>query len=73
MSVKQRIFKRAADLRSQSFTYLDHLSKLLKIAAVIDIEYKIQTNLIQNKFYRRYSTKGTEQCSLLKRLSTVGA
>ena len=58
MSVKQRIFKRVADL---------------KIAAVVDIEYKIQTNLIQNKFYRRYSAKGTEQCSLLKRLSTVGA
>ena len=60
MSVKQRIFKRVADLRSQRFTYLDHLSKQLKIAAVIDIEYKIQTNLIQNKFYRRHSAKGTE-------------
>ena len=60
MSVKQRIFKRVADLRSQHYTYLDHLSKQLKIAAVIDIEYNQPTNLIQNKFYRRYSAKGTE-------------
>ena len=60
MSGKQRIFKRVADLRSQRYTYLGHLSQELKLAAVIDIEYNLPTNLIQNKFYRRYSAKGTE-------------
>ena len=47
------------------YTYLDFMSKQLKIAAVITVEYNLPANLIENKFYRRCSTKSTEQCSFV--------
>ena len=59
---------RVARLQSQRYTFLDQLSKQLKIAAVITVKYNLPINLIQNKFYRRCSTKGTEQCSFVKHL-----
>ena len=53
LSGKQLVFKRIAGLQSQRYTYLDHLSKQLKIAAVITVKYNLRTNLIQNKFHQR--------------------
>ena len=46
-SVKQLVFTRVAGLQSQSYTYLDHLSKQQKIALVITVEYNLPTNLIK--------------------------
>ena len=43
--VKQLIFTRVAGLQSQRYTYLDHLSKQRKIAAVITAEYNLPINL----------------------------
>ena len=36
-----------ADRQSQRCTYLDHLSKQRKIAAVITVEYNLPTNVIK--------------------------
>ena len=69
--MKQLVFNRVAGLQSQRYTYLDRLSKLLKLTAVKTVEYNLPTNFIQNKFYRRCSAKGTEQCCFVKRLSIL--
>ena len=45
--VKQLVFTRVAGLQLQRYTYLDHLSKERKIAAVITVEYNLPTNLIK--------------------------
>ena len=45
--MKQLVFTRVAYLWSQRYTYLDHLSKQQKIAAVVTVEYNLSTNLIK--------------------------
>ena len=64
--VKQLVFTRVAGLQLQRYTYLDHLSKQQKIAAVITVEYNLPTNLFEINSIEGVQTKGTEQCNFVK-------